>query len=297
MQKEFQIQEPCNANRENMHKISGGSFCDLCSKKVYDLTDRTDEEIHSLIQSNESICGRIQAQRLYFPEEKEKSNYNFFQFPFRKVASGIFLSILFTSNFYAQKSPKDTLDRQPVIEGLIISAPKYNDEYRSKRDNFKPVIIKKLEVLPSGNKEIVNQYYFISILTPSKIFKSYYSNRNYIDIPSNYIRLKNIFVFEGSQEHHTELNENKYFLFVNKKQIKEDSRIELNLDHAKKIDYQPKNKELLYFLDGEEILKDEYEQSKKEGTIKSYFLPELYAKELFGDEYNLENGVVLSYRK
>ncbi|RXM40648.1 hypothetical protein BOQ62_04840 [Chryseobacterium sp. CH21] len=44
MEKEFRINEPCHIGRENMQDIPGGSFCDFCSKKVHDLTQKTDEE-------------------------------------------------------------------------------------------------------------------------------------------------------------------------------------------------------------------------------------------------------------
>lgn len=84
MKKEFQIKEPCYAARENMQEIPGGSFCGHCAKKVYDLSDKTDDEIKLLLQSNSSVCGRIQAQRLYIPEENQKLQTTFFNFHLEK---------------------------------------------------------------------------------------------------------------------------------------------------------------------------------------------------------------------
>ena len=78
MKKEFQIKEPCNVGRENMKEISGGSFCDLCSKKVHDLSHKSDEEIKILLDTNESICGRIQVSRLYQQEEIAKTTSSTF---------------------------------------------------------------------------------------------------------------------------------------------------------------------------------------------------------------------------
>ena len=135
MKKEFQIKEPCNVGRENMKEISGGSFCDLCSKKVHDLSHKSDEEIKILLDTNESICGRIQVSRLYQQEEIAKTNYNFFHFPFRKLASGIFLAAMFSSGLNAQRLERDTL-REQEIEGYIFFAPKRldtdeNDYYKS----------------------------------------------------------------------------------------------------------------------------------------------------------------------
>ncbi|WP_336965505.1 hypothetical protein [Chryseobacterium contaminans] len=294
MKKEFQIKEPCSVARENMQEISGGSFCDLCSKKVYDLANKTDEEIKILLQSNSSVCGRIQADRLYIPEEKSDIQYHFFQLPFRKIASGIFLSILFTSNLNAQKKKTDTLG-VAEIQGMIWVSPKTGDE---DYDYPKPVITRKLEVLPSGDPGNLISYESITILTPFKRYKSEHSFKNHIiNIPADDIRLSNIFVFEGTVPEDGELNANKYFLFVHKRNIKENGVLNINLNQAKKLPFIPKNKDFIYFLDGEEITKKEFEQYQKENKIDSYFLPEIYAEELFGSDYYFENGAIIAYRK
>ncbi|MBP2617093.1 hypothetical protein [Chryseobacterium jejuense] len=293
MKKEFQIKEPCSAARENMQEIPGGSFCDLCSKKVYDLAAKTDDEIKILLQSNPSVCGRIQANRLYIPEEKAKTQYHFFQLPFRKIAGGIFLSILFTSNLNAQKRKIDTLG-VAEIQGMVWISPRSGDgDY----DYPEPVITRKLEVKPSGDAENPIQYQSIAILTPFKRFKSEHAFKNYINIPVDNVRMNNIFVFEGTDPQNGELNANKYFLFVNKKHIKEDDTLNLNLDQTKRIPFLPKNKDFIYFLDGEEITRKEFEQYQKENKIDSYFLPEIYAEELFGSDYYFENGAIVAYRR
>ncbi|MEJ5104841.1 hypothetical protein [Chryseobacterium sp. MYb328] len=287
MKKEFQIKEPCPVAREDMRKVSGGSFCDLCSKKVYDLADKTDEEIKTLLKSNSSVCGRIQSDRLFIPKEKPETQYNFFQFPFRKIAGGIFLSILFTSNLNAQKMKIDTLEAVE-IQGMVWIAPKSEDD---DYDIPQPVINRTLEIKISGDPGNLIQYQSITLLTPFKRF----SSGNYIHVPADLIKMSNVFVLEGVDPKNGELNANKYFLFVNKRHIK-DNNI-LNLDQAKRVPFNPKNKEFIYFLDGEEITKREFEHYQKENKIESYFLPEIYAEELFGDDYYLENGAVVSYRK
>ncbi|BAP33602.1 uncharacterized protein CHSO_4565 [Chryseobacterium sp. StRB126] len=292
MKKEFQIKEPCSAARENMQEIPGGSFCDLCSKKVYDLADKTDDEIKILLQSHSSVCGRIQADRLSIPEGKTGTPYNFFQLPFRKIASGVFLSILFTSNLNAQKKKIDTLGTAE-IQGMIWVSPKSEDE---DYDFPEPVITRQLEVKPSGDPGNLIQYQFITILTPFKRFTSTQAFKNYINIPADNIRINNIFVLEGEPQK-GELNTNKYFLFVNKRHIKDDNILNLNLDQIKTFPFSPKNKDFIYFLDGEEITKKEFEQYLKENKIDYYFLPEIYAEELFGSDYYFENGAIVSYRK
>ncbi|ROS11648.1 hypothetical protein EDF65_4072 [Chryseobacterium nakagawai] len=289
MKKEFQIKEPCPVAREDMRKVSGGSFCDLCSKKVYDLADKTDEEIKTLLKSNSSVCGRIQTDRLFIPKEKPETQYNFFQFPFRKIAGGIFLSILFTSNLNAQKMKIDTLEAVE-IQGMVWIAPKSEDD---DYDIPQPVINRTLEIKISGDPGNLIQYQSITLLTPFKRF----SSGNYIHVPADLIKMSNVFVIEGVDPKNGELNANKYFLFVNKRHIKDNNILNLNLDQAKRVLFNPKNKEFIYFLDGEEITKREFEHYQKENKIESYFLPEIYAEELFGDDYYLENGAVVSYRK
>lgn len=289
MKKVFQIKEPCSVAREDMREIPGGNFCDLCSKKVYDLADKTDEEIKALLKSNSSVCGRIQPSRLFIPEEKSEIRYNFFQFPFRKIAGGIFLCILFTSNINAQKKDSDTL-RTPDIQGLVWIDPGSKD---SGYEAPERIIKRRLEIKLSGDPGNLIQYNFITLLTPLKKFSAV----NSFYLPANLIKMSNVFVLEGGDPKNRELNADKYFLSVNKRQIKDGNILNLNLDQAKRVPFNPKNKEFIYFLDGEEITKKEFEQYQKDNKIDSYFLPEIYAEELFGSDYYFENGAIISYKK
>jgi hypothetical protein len=286
----LQIKEPCNVGRENMTTVPGGSFCDLCSKKVHDLTNKTDEEIHLLLQSNDSVCGRIQASRLYFPEEETKAKYNFFNFPFRKVAGGIFLAAMLTSGLNAQK--KDTLREVQEIEGMVLYAPRTND---SDTDYYVPKTI-QLNVEYSGNKALLGEHNRVSILTLDKQYNTYYGDR-FLSVPEDYLGFRNILVFENAINDESKINENQYYTFLNKKHIKNNEIIPLDLDKVKKIEFNPKNKEPLYFLNGEEMSKEDYEDKTKNKKVDSYFLSEMYAKELLDDNYDYENGIILSYTK
>lgn len=290
MKKEFQIKEPCNVGRENMKEIPGGSFCDFCSKKVHNLNNKSDEEIQILLDSNESICGRIQTSRLYFQEEKSKTNYNFFHFPFRKVASGIFLATILTSNLNAQAQKNDTID-EVLIEGLIVYAPRNDDE---DRNYYSPPQNINLEIKFSGNKDLLNPNWELYVLRLEKRFKAGYGSS--IRIPEDYLGFKNIFVFENASNKENEINENQYYTFISKnKFINNGKKVDFNLDKIKKIEFKPKNSDILYFLDGVEIPKEDFEQKRKEKKIESYFLSEIYARELLGDDYDIEDGIIISY--
>lgn len=284
MKKEFQIKEPCDVGRENMREISGGSFCDLCSKKVHDLSQKSDEEIRILLDSNESICGRIQASRLYHQEGNSKSNYNFFNFPFRKFTSGIFLAAMFSSNINAQKT-RDTIHRPQEIEGLILYAPKRTDldengYYKSKT--------KEIKVTFKGNFEVKDYHSNqLNVLTLAKKYQLSPSSQT-VDFPEDEIGYKNLVVLKK--------DENQFYTFISKKQINEKSAVEINVEAAKKVEFKPKNK-TLYFIDGELISKEEYESRRNKENLESYFLVEIFARGILGNEYECEDGVVLSYNK
>lgn len=70
----IQIENPCKEKWDNMQNIPDGKFCDLCSKTVLDLTQKSDQEILRILdESNGEICGRIlrhQSNRHFSPPEK-----------------------------------------------------------------------------------------------------------------------------------------------------------------------------------------------------------------------------------
>lgn len=55
----LKIEKPCGESLENMHKIPEGKFCDLCSKKVYDLSKRSHSDIEEVIKQHtgNQFCG------------------------------------------------------------------------------------------------------------------------------------------------------------------------------------------------------------------------------------------------
>ena len=283
MKKEFQIKEPCNVGRENMKEISGGSFCNLCSKKVHDLSHKSDEEIKVLLDTNESICGRIQVSRLYYQEETSKLNYNFFHFPFRKLASGIFLAAMFSSSINAQQLERDTL--QYKLIGEIIYAPKRldldeNDYYKSN--------MKQIKFSYDEDFNIID----LNILTLAKRYNDNSFDKT-VNFPQDELGYKNVVVFEKERQD-SDLGETLYYTLISKRQTKENAAIVI--ENAVKVEFKPRNK-TLYFIDGELISKEEYESHKKDSNIISYFLPEIFAREILGNYYECEDGVILSYSK
>lgn len=290
MKKEFQIPTPCEQKWDSMQNASGGKFCDLCTKKVFDLTDKTDTEIHSLLQENKSICGRIQSTRLYSHPEQPQTHYNFFQFPFRKIAGGVFLAAMLTSNLHAQKMKKDTMDHELEI-GLVIYAIKDPDYEPDKDWQFYRPQTKTVSIEYSGSKETLKQAERINILTLAKRYNASYS----VAIPEYDLGFKNIMVFETQSNESQIPNPDRFYVFSDKRNREDKTVLSANLDKAKKIEFKPKKNTTVCFLDGAEISFEEYEKNKNNNLITSYYLSEMYAEELLGKEYRVEDGIILSY--
>ena len=291
MKKEFQISSPCSENWDKMQQAAEGKFCDLCSKKVYDLTGKTDEEIQTLLNINPSVCGKIQKSRLYTEEEQTaKINHHLFQLPFRKIASGIFIAAMFTSALNAQSKKTDTL--KTVEIGMIIYAERSGSQDDSDEDRkfYRPKT-QDLKFNISGNEEKAQKYRKVSILTVSKKYPAYSFSSGTVKISEDEVSFRNIYVFED------ESNKSKLFLSANSRRSNENSPLNLNIDKAQKIDFKPDRRNTLYFLDGEEISYEDYDKNKNDSDIESYFLSEFYAEELLGKDYNLQYGIVLSYRR
>ncbi|MDW9378646.1 hypothetical protein [Chryseobacterium sp. JV558] len=58
------IQNPCHENWEEMTGDEKGKFCSVCSKKVTDFTDFSDEELITSFKSDKNVCGRFTEDQL-----------------------------------------------------------------------------------------------------------------------------------------------------------------------------------------------------------------------------------------
>lgn len=67
MSQNFHIPKPCSENWSTMTAVEKGKLCELCNKKVHDLTTMNNVEIQNIFKSEEKVCGRI---------KKTYPNYN-----------------------------------------------------------------------------------------------------------------------------------------------------------------------------------------------------------------------------
>lgn len=98
----LQIAEPCHEKWENMHPVSGGRFCDSCTKNVVDFTGMNTEEIAAYFRNKPvNVCGRFVKDQLDTTYTRKPQ----LKLPFHKRVLQFMLS-LFVSNAVAQS---DTL--------------------------------------------------------------------------------------------------------------------------------------------------------------------------------------------
>ena len=103
----IQLTFQCNESWDKMPNTNQGKFCDKCSKNTYDLTDKTEEEIHHLYLKNKGkLCGKIQHKQLDIPL------YRTYQMQLAKLCVALFFvfgSCLFNSGVQAQEIKVDSV--------------------------------------------------------------------------------------------------------------------------------------------------------------------------------------------
>lgn len=103
----LRIEKPCEESLDKMHDLSDGKFCDLCSKKVLDLSNLNDSEILNIIQQNkgERLCGIVfknQLNRSLQPQVSFSENPHSRKANFTKIAAGVALTASIFNSYPAQ---------------------------------------------------------------------------------------------------------------------------------------------------------------------------------------------------
>ncbi len=106
MKKTFhlEIKTPCDANLNAMDKTSNGFYCNLCTKNVIDLSNKSNYEIGKIISEtkDKNICARLKTSQLdqEFSLVESQKTANF------KYAVAVAASVLLTTNIAAQENQK-----------------------------------------------------------------------------------------------------------------------------------------------------------------------------------------------
>ena len=88
------ISEPCHEDWAKMNATEKGKFCSVCTKEVFDLTSKTDEELVKILTQNKNACGRLKKSQLNREVKLErKSGQNF-----APIAASMLLPLTLFSN-------------------------------------------------------------------------------------------------------------------------------------------------------------------------------------------------------
>ncbi|WP_223033288.1 carboxypeptidase-like regulatory domain-containing protein [Hanstruepera marina] len=112
------IPEPCHENWNDMTPVDRGRHCAVCTKTVYDFTNKTDEQIVKAYLNNQNLCGRFKGKQLNKELVYSRKSSNSYR---TLLASGLlsFLSFSTYQAFGQEKPGTEQTDtkKQPVVKG------------------------------------------------------------------------------------------------------------------------------------------------------------------------------------
>lgn len=259
--------------------FDGKRFCEFCDKNVYDLRNLSEKEIHDLAKGEESICGRIQVDRI--------SNPNINHTGFLRKFMMSFALFAFINSAFSQRKNLDTL-RVKEIEGMVMVSFKpdeNNDNYYAPKSRLTGSFKVGEKYLENTKILKLNQ----SSITEGKIN---YDGEIDLSIDEYLVRKENIILIQSEKPNTYRYKIVKKEQFDNRiyESIKENNIIQAEL--PKKYSNQS-----LYFIDGEEVDYEEFYETVNTNT-KDYFYfflnPELAT--IWLEEKN-KKSVYIAYSK
>ncbi|MBV8326588.1 hypothetical protein [Chryseobacterium sp.] len=248
MKTNIKINNPCPEKWEHMQSSSQGKFCQICSKNIFDFTDRTDEEIKDVLNkaNDGSVCGRLGSP--FFP----------------KIAAGV---ILMTNIAFVQAQTKD--DSGIHIEKRIRHITKMSGRLIHKETG---------KVISGAEVFFITKKQYIKSSTNENGFFS-------IDLPDDLIKAENVLYFNFDEvnelkrkEHKTQgdiggYNYGNQAVFFSKQEKMENRKFEINdggyeIGTVVFVEDPPPNH---YYLDGKSIGEEKFEKLKKEYPDYLYF--------------------------
>lgn len=262
----LRIEKPCEEALEKMHDIPDGKFCDLCSKKVLDLSNLNDSEIIHILQQNkgEKFCGIVfknQLNRPLQPEVVFAESHQSRKTTFTKIAAGVALTASMINSYPAQTK----VATQTEVVSSLSKIPKEGQKKEDKTGDGNVIISGKVVVKES--KAPLNAI-AVELITIQKVYSTQTDrNGNYtLEVPKEVIRQDNLLRFdiadslfmsqfviltkdELTKKNSTEISHNEYFkeygeispLFATK-----ESLVFLN---GRKLDYKLFNRSFSLYSD------------------------------------------------
>lgn len=232
MSSKIKIQNPCSESWESMTDISEGKFCEICSKKVWDLTGKSYEDIKEILNDNPKLCGRINRSKI-------------------NITSSILIAIsLTTISCSSQKSiqtgsTENILDKKIVIAGKIDSV--------------------KIGVLEVKSIKLVTKSNLYEGLIDSE-------NNFKIEIPESVIQEKNIIKITFNQIRNDKITKGSSIHLLTKKDLFSHKTLHADdgmYEIGAVVITTPEPPDFYYF-DGKRISKNKFEKIKKENPNYDY---------------------------
>jgi hypothetical protein len=103
------IPEPCHEDWAKMSATEKGKFCSVCTKEVFDLTTKTDEELVKILTKSKNACGRVKKSQLNREVKLERKSGQ----SLAPLAASMLLPLtLFSNN---PKSENNSLSEKPLV--------------------------------------------------------------------------------------------------------------------------------------------------------------------------------------
>lgn len=270
------LDNPCFESWDEMSDTNGGKFCDVCSKKVFDLRDKTDDEVAEIFQTanTNSICTKIQANRVHST------------FSFTKSVAGIVLATSLTSAVHAQTlAEKDTIKdiREVVVMGITVARFDKNDA----ENNFQKTVYKRINGWIKNENEVEGNAE-IHLLNLHNSYKSKANNQGHFsfNIPEKELNYEGLLAIKFKNE------PNKIYL----RKFNRDQRENQHLDFTEKdgIALNPEdiNKNENFFYNGQKVSFREFSEIIEDEDADYFYLPQPFAEVIFNDS---KKGLYLAY--
>lgn len=186
----LKIEKPCGESLENMHNIPGGKLCDLCSKKVYDLSNLSHYEIEEVIKQHKGnpFCGILinrKPETTFNKSIERTGDIPSGKINITKVAAGFALTASIINTIPAQTK---TISKTDVFV-LHKNLPSEHQQSNNKEQNKK--LVASGRIITSEEQKPVKAH--VNLITINKVYSvetdanGFYS----LEIPEELIREEN----------------------------------------------------------------------------------------------------------
>ena len=272
------LNNPCFESWNEMSDTNGGKFCDVCSKKVFDLCDKTNEEVAEVFKTTEtnSICIKIQANRV--------SSH----FSFAKSFAGIVLATSLTSAFHAQTPEKDTINALEIEEVFVmgITQARFDDD----GNKFQKTVYKSINGWIKSEENRIESNAEVHLLNLQNLYKIKTNNQGYFsfNIPEKELKYETLLAIKLKKA------STKIYLHKFNRNNSENQHINFLEKDGIALNSKEINKAENFFFNGEKITYREFTNIIENEDVEYFYLPNSFAQLIFDDK---QKGLYVAYSK